>query len=86
MPTITLPARCDRAAAEALLPQLAAAAPGDRIVIDGRQVDQIGLAVLQVLVSARRRAGGATIMPSGALLEAGRLAGLSDELFAEGQP
>ena len=86
MPTITLPARCDRAAAELLLPEMAAAAQGTRIEIDGSQVEQIGQAMLQVLVSARRSGSGATIAPSAALAEAGRMTGLSGELFEAAQP
>lgn len=86
MPAITLPARCDRAAAEALLPDLIAASRCGRIEIDASQVAQVGQAVLQLLVSARLTGSGATIAPSAALAEAGRMSGLSDALFRDTQP
>ncbi|WP_068072510.1 STAS domain-containing protein [Novosphingobium lentum] len=85
MTAITLPARCDRAAACALLPELMAAQGTAEIRVDGSQVEQIGQAMLQLLVSARRTAGGATILPSPALAEACRMTGLSAELFDEVQ-
>ena len=81
MAAITLPARCDRAAADALLPELRAAQGSGRIEIDGSQVEQVGQAMLQLLLSARRSGGGADITPSPALAEAGRMTGLSSELF-----
>jgi anti-anti-sigma regulatory factor len=83
MSVIVLPARCDRAAAERLLPDLIKAAKSRRIEIDGTNVEQIGQAVLQLLVSSRRSGGGAIITPSTVLVEAARLTGLSDELFCE---
>jgi hypothetical protein len=90
MTAIKLPARCDRAAAEAMLPELAAAqgsAQGSpRLAIDGSQAEQVGQAMLQVLVSARRTGPGVTITPSLALAQAARLTGLSAELFDEDQP
>ncbi len=86
MATITLPPRCDRAAAEALLPHFAAASETGKIEVDGRQVEQVGQAVLQLLLSARRSVPGATIAPSHALAEAGRMTGLTAELFEEDQP
>jgi anti-anti-sigma regulatory factor len=80
---ITLPERCDRAAALALLPEFVAAA-GDRpVAVDASAVAQVGQAMLQLLVSARRTAGGAQIIPSPALREAAELTGLTDDLFAE---
>lgn len=86
MRAIELPARCDRAAADALLPELVAAQGEDRIAVDGRNVQQIGQSVLQLLLSARQSGNGATIMPSAALAEAARMTGLTAELFDEGQP
>jgi len=83
MTTITLPQRCDRAAAEALLPELVAALGPAPIEIDGRDVMQIGLAMLQLLVSARHSGAGAAIAASPALDEAARLAGLAAELGDE---
>jgi anti-anti-sigma regulatory factor len=86
MSAIMLPARCDRAAADALLPQLIAAVGSKPVEIDATNVEQIGQAMLQILVSARRSGGGAVIAPSSALAEVTRLTGLSDELFNEAQP
>ena len=86
MTAITLPARADRAAAEALLPEFAAAIGNHPLAIDGTAVTQPSLALLQLLVSARRSGGGAIITPSPALLDAAMLTGLSAELFEEAQP
>lgn len=83
MPTICLPERCDRAVAETLLPEFIAAMGNDPIDIDGKAVSQVGQAMLQLLVSARRSAGGANITPSPALIDAAQLTGLSAELFDE---
>ncbi len=81
MSAIVLPERCDRTAAEALLPEMAAMLGGERIQIDGSAVTQVGQAVLQLLVSARRWGEGARIVPSAALTEAARLYGLEAVLF-----
>jgi anti-anti-sigma regulatory factor len=86
MTAIILPPRCDRAAAAALLTELAAVQGSGRIAIDGAQVEQVGQAMLQLLLSARRTGSGATIAPSPALAEAGRMTGLSAELFDEDRP
>ncbi len=86
MTAVILPPRCDRAAAEALLPKLVAAQGSEPIEIDGSLVEQVGQAVLQVLLSARQTGNGAKIAPSPALAEAGRMTGLSDKLFGEAQP
>ncbi|WP_395331403.1 STAS domain-containing protein [Novosphingobium sp. BL-8H] len=83
MTSITLPARCDRAAAEALWPELVAAMGNAPTQIDGTGVAHVGQAVLQLLVSARRSGGGARITASPALEEAARLTGLIAELFEE---
>lgn len=83
MNTVTLPASCTRTAAEALLPELVAAIGTGPIAIDGSAVTQVGQAMLQLLVSARRTGEGATITPSAALLDAAMLAGLGGELFDE---
>jgi len=82
MSSISLPARCDRAAAEALLPELVAALGSGPLRIDARECQHIGQAMLQLLVSARQTGEGAVIQPSPALRETAALAGLSDELFA----
>ncbi|WP_288806051.1 STAS domain-containing protein [uncultured Novosphingobium sp.] len=80
---IVLPARCDRAAAEVLLPEFVAAVGLQPISIDGSGVEHVGQAVLQLLVSARRSGGGAVITASPALLDAVQLTGLESELFEE---
>lgn len=84
MNAIVLPARCDRAAAEALCPELVAAMGSGVTKIDASGVEHVGQAVLQLLVSARRSGGGAFITTSPALLDAARLTGLMKELFEEG--
>ena len=81
MAQITLPARCDRAAAEALLPEFIAAQGGGPIEIDARDVGQIGQAMLQLLVSARRTGDGAVIRPSQALRDIATLTGLERVLL-----
>ena len=85
MRQITLPARCDRAAAEALLPEFQAALGAGVLNIDATSTEQIGQAMLQLLVSARRSGDGASITPSNALREAARLTGLAPVLF-DGNP
>lgn len=81
MSTITLPSRCDRAAAEALLPEMVAALGTGVIHIDGRDCSQIGQVMLQLLVSARRTGDGATIQASQFMRESARQFGLEAELF-----
>lgn len=81
MSTIILPSRCDRAAAEALLPEMVAALGGGALKIDARQCTHVGQAMLQLLVSARRSADGAQIDASQTLLDMARQVGLADELF-----
>jgi len=83
MTSITLPARCDRAAAEALWPEFVAAMGAGATAVDGTAVTHVGQAVLQLLVSARRSGNGASITASPALLDAADLTGLSAELFEE---
>lgn len=84
MPTITLPSRCDRAAAEALLPEMVAALGAGVLTIDASACTQIGQVMLQLLVSARRTGEGALIEASPTLIEAARQFGLSGELFDGG--
>ncbi|WP_298193318.1 chemotaxis protein CheX [Novosphingobium sp.] len=81
MPTITLPPRCDRAAAEALLPEMVAGLGSGALHINARDCTQIGQAMLQLLVSARRTSDGAVIEPSDHLRETARQLGLEAELF-----
>lgn len=81
MPTITLPSRCDRAAAEALLPEMVAALGSGVLHINARECSQIGQVMLQLLVSARRTGDGAVIDPSQSLRDTARQLGLETELF-----
>ncbi|TCM34524.1 MULTISPECIES: STAS domain-containing protein [unclassified Novosphingobium] len=83
MTSIILPARCDRAAAEALWPELAAAMGTEPMGIDGSGVEHMGQAMLQLLVSARRSGGGAVIAPSPVLRDVAALTGLTAELFED---
>jgi len=53
---LTLPSRCDRAAADALLPALREGLDAGDVAIDGRDVGQFGYAMLQLLLSAGRTA------------------------------
>jgi hypothetical protein len=82
---VRLPARCDRAAVQTILVDLAAAIGPDPVEIDASEVEQAGQALLQLLVSARYSGGGARIIPSDALRKASSLAGLEQELFGEVQ-
>ena len=84
MRNIILPARCDRAAAEELLPEFVAALGSGPFNIDASQTTQIGQAMLQILVAARGSADGAAITASQALRDTARLTGLSQTLFDEG--
>lgn len=81
MSTIILPSRCDRAAAEALLPEMVAALGGGALKIDARECTHIGQAMLQLLISARRSAEGAHIEASQTLRDMARQVGLAPELF-----
>ena len=81
MPMISLPPRCDRAAAEALLPEMIAALGSGALTIDARACTQIGQVMLQVLVSARRTGAGAVIDASPMLRDTARRLGLEAELF-----
>ena len=81
MTAITRPARCDRAAAEAQLPEFQSAQGAGVLHIDASQTTQVGQAMLQLLVAARRGSDGAVIRPGAALLEVARLTGLEPTLF-----
>jgi anti-anti-sigma regulatory factor len=85
MSSITLPQRCDRAAAEALLPEMIAALGSGVLRINASDCSVIGQVMLQVLVSARRTGDGAVIKASPALFETARMLGLEAELF-DGNP
>lgn len=84
MQTIILPDRCDRGAAEALLPEFTAACAGGPVLVDGGAVTHASLAMLQLLTSARRSCEGLRLAASPALRDAARLTGLERELFDEG--
>ena len=81
MPTISLPPQCDRAAAQALLPQMIAALGAGTMTIDASACTQIGQAVLQLLISARRTGDGAVINGSAHLCDFAHSLGLSAHLF-----
>lgn len=83
MTTITLPARCDRAAAMALFPDFVAAIGADILDVDARQSEQVGQAMLQLLASAKGSFAHLRIAPSHKLREAARLAGLETFLLDE---
>lgn len=81
MTTISLPSRCDRAAAEALLPEMIAALGAGMLHIDAGACTQIGQVMLQILISARRTGEGAVIAASPMLRDTARRLGLEAELF-----
>ena len=85
MPTISLPPRCDRAVAQAVLPQILAAQNAATqeggLTIDARACTAIGQAMLQVLISARRTGGGAVIEGSAHVRDTARQLGLWAQLF-----
>lgn len=81
MTRFVLPERCDRAAAEALLPDLVEALGAGATEIDGSAVRQVSQALLQVLASARKSHDTVRILPSAALRDAAELTGLEAHLF-----
>lgn len=85
MMTLNLPSRCDRAAAEALKPELTDGVAAGHLVLDGTAVAQIGQAMLQLLVAARRTASAQgrrlDITPSEAMRGTARMTGLEPLLF-----
>lgn len=83
MTTIVLPDRCDRGAADALLPDLLATVGSGPVLLDGSGVRQVGQAMLQLLLSARRTVDAAIVSPSSTLVEAAQMAGLAAELFED---
>lgn len=83
MSPISLPARCDRATVESLLPEFVAAMGAPSLRVDASQVTHAGQALLQLLVSARRSSENVVIDPSPALRDAAALTGLTHELFEE---
>lgn len=81
MQTVILPERCDRAAAEALLPDFVEAMGAGGVEVDARAVRQVGHSMLQLLASARKGCAGVRIAPSDALREAAEMTGLATHLF-----
>lgn len=81
---ITLPSKCDRAAASALAPEMCDALGDHPVAIDAAGVERIGQAMLQLLVSAARTEGGIALAnPSEPFTAAVRLAGLEAILIEE---
>lgn len=64
------------------MPELLAALGSGPLHIDARECQQVGQAMLQLLVSARQTGDGAVIAPSKALCEVAELTGLTEELFS----
>ncbi|PXW79413.1 STAS domain-containing protein [Blastomonas natatoria] len=68
MTQLTLPSRCDRAAAIALHPELRDKLKAGPVTLDGSDVSALGQAMLQLLLSARQTANrtgqSLTITPS----------------------
>lgn len=84
MPNLSLPAICDRSAARAMHTDLCDALGQDRVEIDAGSVEKIGMAMLQVLLSAGRSEAGIQIdNPSQAFHEVAELTGLASH-FNEG--
>lgn len=86
MTPFTLPERCDRAAAAALLPDLVEALGRGTSEIDGTAVRQAGLALLQLLASARKGHEALHITASDALRDAAAITGLESHLFGAAKP
>ena len=81
---MTLPKICDRAAARVLQPELRDALDTTAMVLDASEVERVGQAVLQLLVSAARSEGGIELRnPSEAFSDALKLAGLETVLAKE---
>lgn len=85
--TLILPARCDRQAADELLPRLREAVASGDVAIDGSAVIQMGHAMLQLLLSARKTASvqraALTVSMSDAMLTSLKAIG-ADNLFDDG--
>ncbi|WP_299306899.1 STAS domain-containing protein [uncultured Croceicoccus sp.] len=80
MSVIELPALCDRDAAIAICPELREAVGEQPVRVDASAVERIGVAMLQLLVSAAHTAGGVAVVdPSDQFEEALRIAGLASK-------
>jgi hypothetical protein len=84
---IVLPPACDRAAASALFPDFAEGIGAAALEVDASRVERVGLAMLQLLVSAARSEGGISVhQPTDAFLAALRLTGLEPVVMEGAQP
>lgn len=84
---IALPPVCDRAAAAALIPEIAESLGAAPLAIAADRVEKIGQAMLQVLVSAARTEGGIIVhQPSPAFTAALALTGLHPVIMEGGVP
>jgi len=81
MNTFTLPKICDRAAARSLHPDLRDAVGPEKLCIDASEVERVGQAMLQVLLSAAKSESGIVLTtPSEPFMAALRLTGLETAL------
>ncbi|MFM9829008.1 MAG: lipid asymmetry maintenance protein MlaB [Sphingomonas sp.] len=90
MMQILLPAHCDRAAAAALLSDMAAAVEAGAVTVDGSGVTRIGQAMFQLLLSVRATAAAkghvVTVTASQAMRETAQLVGLEPMICDKGRP
>lgn len=80
MTNITLPSRCDRSAAEELYPKLSKAVGEGPVTVETAEAKHMGMAMLQLLVSARK-SGDVTINRCELMDEVAHRAGLDTQLF-----
>lgn len=79
MNQVSLPSICDRAAAKAVRADFSEALAIEPVQVDASEVERMGEAVLQVLVSAAHSEGGITVVsPSEAFVETVAMVGLED--------
>lgn len=84
MTAIILPRICDRAAARVLQPEIRDALDTTPVVLDASEVEGVGQAMLQLLVSAAQSEGGIELRnPSEAFSDMLKLAGLETVLGKE---
>lgn len=81
MTTIELPPHCDRPAAAALHSEFVEKVSDSPLQVDASKVERLGLAMLDLLVSADRTGGGITLInPSTRVCDALSIAGLESLL------